>query len=485
MSETVAAPSDVRGRISRQRVNILLGVTSEKEGTPQRQMSQPRPLHKSLLDKSRRELLEQAVRFAQQPSDCVRTGLALSELLVEQKESVRAFQNVLELVRTTADEPVALEPQLSTTASVLFRERLSGWWRSMSKADREKTVEAAGRLIESDATSGNQPALVRLADVLDLRAAGSATESITGLAARLDLLLGKRSLDAGDYETGIYYLERAADRLPRSDIALEALARLAVAYARPGEGLAAAPREAARALALLESFDSKHVMPPGLGNLVVPEPIRTTGDLTAQVRKMLPKVIFDSYQPMPRVLRDSSRLTLFTDTTVPAGLLPDVMSFHDPARPFDVFDQTVPLYMARQFRGLRYSASIPDRYFWTTDVDAPVESISWLAEHSAFDLAMQPAAIVNRVALLSARHMMCIIGLVSGQMLGPPLTTIPDDEALPDPPCLAPAGSSFSPGFFQPCWNPTERRRRPVLAATIRRISSWETRLRRRQHRCH
>ncbi|HKQ50029.1 MAG TPA: PQQ-binding-like beta-propeller repeat protein [Phycisphaerae bacterium] len=464
-----SATSELLARIARQRVTVLLRVAAES-GDEANRTPDPgapgRPLRGRLADRSRASLLDEAVRSAQQPSDLIRAGMALCELLAEQKKPAEAFRRVLELVRTVGDEPVALEPQLSATAAVLFRERLCGWWRAMSPSDRTQAAEDTRRLIESNLAGGEWSALAALADVLDLRPSGEDVGAMMPHAAWLDLQLGHRSLAGGDYESGYFYLERAAERNPRSDVAAEAMIRLAVVYSNPGEDLPAAPREALRVVTALEELGLARPLPEASRD-VVGAAGRTISDAIVEIRKLLPRSMISQENNLPDVLRDTPKLTLAADTTVPAGLRPDVMAFHDPARPIDLFEQTFPIYMARQIRGLRYSADVPDRYFWAVDDDTPDGQGGWITNDRAFEETAQPATISNRVAVLAAHDSIFAVGLTTGQILWPPIAVTAEDESPPNPRVLsvggmfviAPDSSTLIGVAARACAGPSWRRR--------------------------
>lgn len=438
--ENRPASADILARIARQRVTVLLSVAAEAgDGTGHTRTERGTPLGRRLADRSRASLLDEAVRSAQQPTDLIRAGLALCELLAEQKKPAEAFRRVLELVRTVGDEPVALESQLSATASVHFRERLCGLWRAMNPTERMASAEEALRLVESNLAGGEFSALVRLADVLDLQPSGEDVGVMMPHAALLDLQLGKRSLAAGDYETGYFYLERAAERNPRSDVAAESLVLLAVAYSNPGEGLPAAPGDAWRAVTALEELGAERPLPE-VCREVISAGGKTIGDAIAQVKSSLPASLVAADAALPNVLRNTPKLILAADTTVPAGLRPDVMAFHDPAKPIDLFEQTIPVYMARQIRGLRYSANVPDRYFWAVDDDTPDERAAWISNDRAFEQTAQPAAISNRVAVLAAHDSIFALGLTTGQLLWPPIAATAEDESPPSPRVLSVGG---------------------------------------------
>ncbi len=435
------ATAELLARIARHRVNVLLSVAAEGADSPRRGSTPVDPSHRSLLQKSRRELLEEAVRCAQGPHDAVRAGLALCELAAEERQTVDAFLRVLDLLRRAGDQPVALEPQLSATASVLFRERLCGWWRTLSVPERKKVADKSRQIIEAEWAAGHQAVLVHFADALDLRPSGEDTAPMMAHAAWLDLELGKRALDDGDYETGVFHLERAAERLPKSDTAIEALGRLALAYARPGDGLPSAPREAVRCLSAFESYDRNRPVPAELGRLAGYTKIRTMADFASCISKALPTALLRKNVGLPSVLRNRPRLELVADTFTPAGFPPDVMSFHDPANPIDLFDQTLPIRMARQARGLCYSANVPDRYYWAADIESSSGSFYWASFEQAFELSAQPAAISNRVALLSTGDSICAVGLTSGRLMWPPLIIDLDNDELPHPPILCVGGT--------------------------------------------
>lgn len=432
------AAEDVRARIAHQRVGILLNVAAEAldrgtKGSPDRAA----PSKGRITDRPRRDLLEEAARRAKQPDDVVRAGLAFCELLVDEGKSAEAFQRLMILLRDYGDEPVILEQQLSAMASVLFRERLCGAWRTMNASDRKNAADEARRLIDEDLNDPRAAPLLRLADGLDLRPTGEDTRDFMAHVAWLDLQLGRRALKDGDYEAGVFHLERAAQRLPGSETAAEAILRLAIAYALPGEGLPASPRDALRCLAMLEASTTERSIPGDLRGLDGGAAINTVADLIDRLKKSLPQPPGPEQPELPRVLRSTPTLKLVSESTIASILPADVMSFHDPVHPIDLAEQVLPLRIGREIYGLRNSTSVPDRYFWSLNIDLPEYASAWKSAEQAYEEAAGYCAMAHRIALTASQDSITAVGLTTGRLLWPALSLDRDDDPPPNPPVLS------------------------------------------------
>jgi outer membrane protein assembly factor BamB len=434
-------------QIAHQRVVSLLNAASEST-TEQRQT-----------------YLSRAVETAERPDDKVKAGLALMELLVERHRVLEAFKQAVSLLGQAGQEPMRLDVHHQARAGVLIAERLQRFWREMSAADR---ADASGYLdaVADDADAKNDQAfLTQLADNFGFVAFG----------ARLDLALGRRAIERGSQETGVFFLERAAGRASSRSVRLEALLRLVAAYLWPGENLPAAPNEAAAGLKRLSAEFEEDILPPGLPTGSIPSPTPrgdgapvptgsipsptprgdgapvlppglpmpggvasdgTVGAFVRTVKATLPVTLFADQPALPRILKGAGRLRLLQEDAVPDPQLRDGASFWDSDQRHDIYAKVLPLEVAGQVRGLNLAGedSGGRAFFWTADLDSELGR----AEEASFGTASwlgdaQVAAVAGRIAALRTRFGVVGLGLTSGRMMWPPLEVDQVSGASPEP----------------------------------------------------
>lgn len=374
----------------------------------------------------RQVYLSRAAATAERPDDKVTAGLALMELMVERRQVLEAFKQAVSLLAQAGQEPMRLDVYHQARAGVLIAERLHRFWREMSSADRTKASGYLDAVADEATAKKNRSFLVQLADNLGFLAFG----------ARLDLALGRRAVERGSQETGIFFLQRAAGRASSRSVKLEALLRLAIAYRWPGENLPAARGEAAAVLKRLSADFQEDPLPPGLP---APDGVATEGKVEAfvsAVKSTLPTALFANRLALPRILMGTRRLRLLQEDMVPIPQLRDGASFWDPSQRHDIFASVLPLEVAGQVRGLKLTGeNVGERaFFWVADLDSELGS----AVEASFGAASwsgdaQVAAIAGRVAALRTRFGVAGLGLTSGRMMWPPMEVDQVSGALPEP----------------------------------------------------
>ena len=397
-------PEELRGQIAHQRVVGLLNAAADATA------------------QERESLLRRAAATAERPGDRVEAGLALIESLAEQHQVLAAFQQALALLGQTGRQSMRLDAHLRARAGVLIGERLHRFWGEMNAAQRRK---ASGQLDSAAAqatAAGSHDALVQLADCFGFLAFG----------ARLDLALGRRAIERGEIETGVFFLERAAARPASRSVKLEALVRLARVYRDPGEGLPAASKQAAAVLRRLSTEFMDETLPAGLSEGSGKGNVRA---FVARMKSSLPAGLFGDQPPMPRILQGARRLGLWREDPVPDGMVTDGASFWDPTRGRDLYAQVLPMEVSGQIRGVRLGGQPgEDAYYWAADLDSDSGMAVRIPPSTSNVLFnARDAAIAGEVAVLRTRREICGLGLMSGRLMWPPLAVEEQTAALPEP----------------------------------------------------
>ena len=429
----VAAAVDLTERGIAQQPGALAGDSSDSDATDhlRRQIAHQRVV--SLLNAAaesttglRQTYLSRAASLAQRPDDKVKAGLALMELLVEQRQVLEAFKQAVSLLAEAGQEPMRLDAYHQARAGVLIAERLRRFWREMSVADRAKAGGYLDAVADEATAKKNQAFLVQLADHLGFLAFG----------ARLDLSLGRRAIKRGSQETGVFFLERAAGRASSRSVRLEALLRLAIAYRWPGENLPAARRQTAVVLKRLSAEFQEDSLPPGLSP---PSHIPDDGKVAAfvsAVKSTLPAALFADRLAMPKILTGARRLRLLQEDSVPDARLRDGTSFWDPGQRHDIYSKVLPLEVVGQIRGLNLAGKDTGEraYFWVADLDSRLGSAADSPLGVVFSSGeARGEAVAGRVAALQTKFGVAGVGLTTGRMMWPPLEVDQVAEALPEP----------------------------------------------------
>lgn len=394
----------IRSRLAHQRVEALLSLASESDR------------------ENKQKLLQQAVAAARRPGDRIRTGLAMIEDLAERDQLLSGFEQALSLLRKAGDHSLNVNAYLRVRADVLIRERMQRYWQDMGEPARAKAARFLNRTIEETAVSAGRRGLERLADNLEFLEQGS----------RLDLDLGKKSIADGEYETGVYYLSRAARRAAGQELELEALFRLVMTLRFPGEGLPAVPAETANILKRLEFQYADAFLPEETVRAAGLEPPLRVSDFAEMIRSTLPNGLFNQGVPMPRILQQTPRLGLLYEDPESSNSLRDGSSFWDPTRNHDIYAEILPLELSGRIRGLRSDAIEGKWHCWFSDLDEAGN----MSRFGAEEANVRPAALAGLVAVLHTPTQVSAVGLTSGRLMWLPLEINGNLETMPDPALL-------------------------------------------------
>lgn len=408
------------GRVSHLRVTSLLRL-AETESPPQRG-----------------DLLARAATTARRPDDVVNAGLAYADHLAEQGEHMAGFRRAIELLRDTGDVSVQLEPGLFARAGVLIAEHLRRYAANMNEDHGRQARDHLRELLESARAADDWRAVERLADGVPF----------VDVGARADLRLAGADLREGRYESAVFHLERVSRRAAGTDLAAEALARLAVVLARPGEGLPAAPAEAARVLARLESQYADRTLPsdlfdsPDLADVRSVDAFVRVMAIGRPAAGLVTRTPRRSGRPRLRVVhQDVDAITPSRRTRV----------FYDPNLEDRRWADVLPVRFTRQLQGIRTGNDNVGELTWANAVASaakPVDrqnpqlQVVWINADPNAQAAPDPpevhhAAVAGRIAALDLGDQIYAVGLVSGRCMWRPLVVDRESGDLPQPPVIA------------------------------------------------
>jgi outer membrane protein assembly factor BamB len=433
-------------RVAHQRVEILLQLASAQEGD------------------SRADLIYRAVRAATSPNDLLFTGMALTDLLADQEKRLESFKSALDLLTRVGGEPIALEPDLTTVASVPLRERLQRLWTG---ADGELRGSMENEL---------KGALAKALSEFDLRRSSHISDGIgfSKASAAFDLAIGQRCRDMQALEWAASYLDRASRRGAGTKVGRDALLNLFLLYQNSGVDQPAAPRLALQSLERLKQDNHLDRIPADIDGLSDDLKNRQIDELASQF------VASPHGSLLPEVLRDSPVLDMVSEGFAPSNVLsiretrvPDAGGFFDRndldglARGWGAVGDMVPLRIARQIRAVDTRAE-STRFFWGCNLEPTIEADETTTPTR---LSLQPddAVFSENMGVVATSRQILGLGLTSGSALWPPIPMEGPQDTLPQP-CLValdgialigPQASTLMAVCVRPDAGPLWRRRFP------------------------
>lgn len=407
---------ELSDRIRRQRVTALINLAATADES----------VRMSFLDRAR--------AVATSKDDQAQVQLAKFDYLREKKDWPAAFVAGLESAREFGDLPVSVEPELDSTVSARIAPQIEGLQAKLNLEARVAAIKVLEKELGPFETPSDPiqlrhesiPAVLRVSD-----AAGA-----SGLGQALDGLLAVKSLADGDYESGVYLLNRALDRIgPKPDYidgARELKLRLAIALAYPGPGLPVVEPGRAKSLIVELQRDAASLkLPKELPPLPMKSPPTTVAELLSGLLRSL-----ESAGHAPSILSNAASFDVVAIESAASLGRPDVVSFWDARHPLDLRTGVVPLRILKQVKGLSAAASVGTRSLWSNVINLSLDDEP-NPDSDDIRLTAQAAAMVGPVAVLDMGMQACAVGLATGRMMWSPVPLDRANGALPEPPLIS------------------------------------------------
>ncbi len=353
----------------------------------------------------RLELIQAAAGAARRPGDVLRSELTLLDIDAA-AGGEKAFRRGVELLVRIGGNAVDLEGGLTSQAWVAISERLERLWADADK----KTRETFGGIIdETIAKAKDRGERVRLSDAVGFAPA----------AARLDLSLGRELAGEGALESAEFFWQRAANRAAREDraTAVAALCELVQLHLAPGAGLPLRRDSAGKELAALSNEDSGLAVGKArLGEFIEEWSAKLTA---ARGGKSAESSSYDGWGVI------DSRTRTYSD--------PATTAFHPDG---GTTDGLAVLCHAKQLIGLDMWSSEPRAISWSVDlIDTALSFQSRMLNQYNSNQAPpdgDEGAVAGSVAMVPGDGPYYPIGLITGRMMGPPLTPTAGNSSAVD-----------------------------------------------------
>lgn len=348
----------------------------------------------------RAELVRSAAGAARRAGDVLRAELTLLD--IDAASGVeQAFIRGVGLLGRIGGSVVDLEGGLTSQAWEAISERLERLWADAGAEARGRFGAIVDQAIGKAKTRDER---VRLADALGFAPAG----------ARLDLAIGRELAGEGALESAEFFWARAVSRGTREDRATvaAALCELVKLHLAPGEGLPLRRESAAKELAALTSEDRELV----IGQSRLSEFLTIWNAKLAEARGGTAgaAATFDGWGVIDSRTRTNIYMEAPTEAFHPNGGSTDGLAV---------------LCHSRQLLGLDMWSAAPRAIAWAVDM---VETATMLQPRmmNGYNTNQQPqddddGTVAGSVAMVPGDGLYYPIGLITGRMMGPPLTPGP------------------------------------------------------------